>query len=95
MSYLSYYEAIDRLVIAGRAHCLPFLIYICMNCTVNMELTVSDKSVFPTRFGRVVFKGIYSYFKNISGYRRFLFEIICLDIRHNDGTFFLTAADEN
>ena len=61
MSYLSYYEAIDRLVIAGRAHCLPFLIYICMNCTVNMELTVSDKSftvsVFPTRFGRGRFQG--------------------------------------
>ena len=31
--------------------------YICMNCTVNMELTVSEKSVFPTSFDRGRFQG--------------------------------------
>ena len=42
-----------------------------------------------------VFKGIYSHLKNISGYSRFLFDVICLEIRHNGVTFFLTAVDEN
>ena len=36
-----------------------------------------------------VFKGIYSHLKNMAGYRRFLFEIICLKIRHNGVDFFV------
>ena len=42
-------------------------VYIYINCTVNMGLTVSEKSVFSI----FVFKGIYSHLKNISAYRRF------------------------
>ena len=34
-----------------------YITYICMNCTVNMKLTVSEKSVFPTSFGRGRFQG--------------------------------------
>ena len=36
-----------------------------------MGLTVSEKSVFQLVLAIVVFKGIYSHLKNISGYRRF------------------------
>ena len=40
-------------------------IYIYINCTVNMGLTVSEKSVFSTSFGRGRFQGnlfiIYIY----------------------------------
>ena len=42
-----------------------------------------------------VFKGIYSHLKNMTGYRRFLFDIICLKIRHNGVDFFLITVDEN
>ena len=35
------------------------------------------------------------YLKNRSGYRRFLFDVVCLEIRHNGVTFFLTAVGEN
>ena len=34
---------------------------------MNMALTVSSKSVFPTSLAVTVFKGIYSHLKNISG----------------------------
>ena len=34
-----------------------YIIYIYINCTVNMGLTVSEKSVFPTSFGRGHFEG--------------------------------------
>ena len=57
-----------------------------------MELIVSDKSVFTTSFG---LKGIYSHLKNISAYRKFLFDVIYLEVRHNGVAFFLTAVDEN
>ena len=42
----------------------------------------------------VVFNGIYSHLKNMTGYRRFLFDIICLKIRHNGVDFFLITIDE-
>ena len=42
-----------------------------------------------------VFKGIYSHLKNISGYRIFLLDVICFEIRHNGVAFFLIAVDEN
>ena len=42
-----------------------------------------------------VFKGIYSHLKNISGYRIFLFDVICFEIRHNGVAFFLIVVDEN
>ena len=63
-------------------------IYIYVNCTVNMELTVSEKSVFPTSFGRCRFQGnLFSF--------QILFDVICLQIRHNGVSLFLTAVDEN
>ena len=35
-----------------------------INCTVNMRLTVSEKSVFPTSFGRGRFQGnLFSFEK--------------------------------
>ena len=38
--------------------------YIYIYCTVNMGLTVSDKSVFPTSFGRGRFQGnLFSFEK--------------------------------
>ena len=43
-------------------------IYIYINCTLNMEVTVTDKSVFPTSFDNCrfqgnlfLFEGRYSY----------------------------------
>ena len=49
-----------------------------------MGLAVSEKSVFPTSFGRGRFQG-----------NLFSFDVICLEIRHNGVAFFLTAVDEN
>ena len=52
-----------------------------------MGLTVSEKSVFPTSFGRGRFQGnLFSFEKH---------NVICLEIRHNGVVFFLTAVDEN
>ena len=42
-----------------------------------------------------IFKGIYSHLKDISGYRRFLYDVVCLEILHNGVAFFLTAVDQN
>ena len=65
------------------------------NCTVNMGLTVSEKSVFPTSFGRGRFQGNLFSFEKHKWVQKILFDIICLEIRHNCVTFFLTAVDEN
>ena len=65
------------------------------NCTVNMGLTVSEKSVFPTSFGRGPFQGNLFSFEKHKWVQKTLFDIICLEIRHNCVTFFLTAVDEN
>ena len=40
-------------------------------------------------------KGIYSHLKNISGYRKLLFDVIYLEVCHNGVAFFFTAVDEN
>ena len=39
-----------------------------INCTVNMGLTVSEKSVFPTSFGRGRFQG------NLFSFSLYIFE---------------------
>ena len=45
--------------------CIYIYIYIYINCTVNMGLTVSEKSVFPTSFGRGRFQGnLFSFEKH-------------------------------
>ena len=59
-----------------------------------MGLTVSEKSVFPTSFGRGRFQGnLFSFEKQ--RLQKILFDVICLEIRHNGVAFFLTAVDEN
>ena len=59
-----------------------------------MGLTVSEKSVFPTSFGCGRFPGnLFSFEKH--KWLQILFDVICLEIRHNGVAFFLTAVDEN
>ena len=59
-----------------------------------MGLTVSEKFVFPTSFGRGRFQGnLFSFEKQ--RLQKILFDVICLEIRHNGVAFFLTAVDEN
>ena len=57
-----------------------------------MGLTVSEKSVFPTSFG---FQGNLFSFEKHKWLQKILFDVICLEIRHNGVAFFLTAVDEN
>ena len=64
--------------------------YIYINCTVNMGLTVGEKSVFPTSFQRNLFS-----FEKHKWLQKILFDAICLRIRRNGVVFFLTAVDEN
>ena len=61
-----------------------------------MGFTVSEKSVFPTSFGRGCFQGnlLFSFEKH-KWLQKILFDVICLGIRHNGVAFFLTAVDEN
>ena len=66
-----------------------------INCTVNMGLTVSEKSVFPTSFGRGRFKGNLFSFEKHKCLLKILFDVICLQIRHNGISFFLTEVEEN
>ena len=58
-----------------------------------MGLTVSEKYVFPTSFGR--FQGNLFSFEKHKWLQKILFDVICLEIRHNGVAFFLTAVDEN
>ena len=60
-----------------------------------MGLTVSEKSVFPTSFGRDRFQGNLFLFEKHKCSQKILFDVICLEIRHNDVAFFLTAVDKN
>ena len=60
-----------------------------------MGLTVSEKSVLPTSFGRGRFQGNLFSFEKHKWLQKILFEVICLGIRHNGVAFFLTAVDEN
>ena len=66
-----------------------------INCTVNMGLIVSDKSVFPTSFSHDCFQGNLFSFEKDNGYRKFLFDMIYLEVCHNGVAFFLTAVNEN
>ena len=47
-----------------------------------MGLTVSEKSVFPTSFGRGRFQGNLSSFEKHKWLQKILFDVICLEIRH-------------
>ena len=59
-----------------------------------MGLIVSEKFVFPTSFGRDCFQGnLFSFEKQ--WLQKILFDVICLQIRHNGVAFFLSAIDEN
>ena len=60
-----------------------------------MWLTVSEKSVFPTSFGRGRFEGNLFSFEKHKCLQKILFDVICLQIRHNGISFFLIAVDEN
>ena len=73
--------------------CLNLYIYI--NCTVNMGLTVSEKSVFPASFDRGRCQGNLFSFGKHNWLQKILFDVICLEIRYNGVAFFLTAVDEN
>ena len=74
---------------------LPYLTYKLLSSTVNIGLTVSEKSVFPTTFGQSSFqRNLFSFGKHM-WLHKVLFYVICLQIPHNGVTFFLTAVDEN
>ena len=60
-----------------------------------MGLTVSEKSVFPTSFGRGRFQGNLFSFEKYKWLQYDLFDVIYLEIRHNGVAFFLTVIDEN
>ena len=60
-----------------------------------MGLTVSEKSVFPTSFGRGSFQGNLFSFEKHKWLQKILFDVICLEICHNGVAFFLTAVDGN
>ena len=66
-----------------------------ISCTVNMGLTVSEKSVFPTSFDRGCFQGNLFSFEKHKWLQKILFDVICLEIRHNGVAFFLTDVDKN
>ena len=54
-----------------------------------MGLTVSGKSVFPTSFGRDRLQGNLFSFEKHKWLQKILFDVICLEIRHNGVAFFL------
>ena len=56
-----------------------------------MGLTVSEKSVFPTSFGRGRFQGNLFSFEKHKWLQKTLFDVICLQISHNGVAFFLTS----
>ena len=58
-----------------------------------MGLTVSEKSVFPNGRGR--FQGNLFSFEKHKWLQKILFDVTCLEIRHNGVAFFLAAVDEN
>ena len=66
-----------------------------INRAVNVGLTVSEKSVFPTSFGRGRFQRNLFSFEKHKWLQKILFDVICLEIRHNGVTFLLTVVDEN
>ena len=63
--------------------------------TVNMGLSVSEKFVFPTRFGRGRFEGNLFSFEKHKWLQKILFDAIFLEILHNGVASFLTGVDEN
>ena len=60
-----------------------------------MGLAVSEKSVFPTSFGRGHFQGNLFSFEKYRWLQKILFDVMCLQIRHDGVAFVLTAVDEN
>ena len=65
-----------------------------INCTVNMGLTVTEKFLFATSFGRGPFQGNLFSSEKHKWLQKILFGVICLQIRHNGVFFFLTAVNE-
>ena len=66
-----------------------------ISCTVNMGLTVSEKSVFPTSFDCGRFQGNLFSFEKHKWLQKILFDVICLEIHHNGVAFFLIDVDKN
>ena len=62
-----------------------------INHTANMGLTGS----FPSSFGHARFQGNLFSFGKHKWLHKILFDVICLEIRHNGVVFFLTTVDEN
>ena len=60
-----------------------------------MGLTVSEKSVFSTSFGHGRFQGNLFSFEKHKWLQKILFDVICLQIRHDGVAFLLTTVDEN
>ena len=60
-----------------------------------MGLTVGEKPVSPTSFDCGRFQGNLFSFEKHKWLQKILFDVICLQIRHNGVAFFLTAVDEN
>ena len=58
-------------------------------------MSVSEKSIFPTSFGRDHFEGNLFSFKKHKWLQKILFDTIFLEIIRNGVAFFLTAVDEN
>ena len=69
------------------------MIHLC--CTVNMGLADSKKSVFSTSFGCGCFQGNLFSFEKRKWLKKILFDLICLEIRHNGVAIFITAVDKN
>ena len=68
-----------------------------LNCTVKLysEYGVdSEKSVFPTIFGRDRFQGNLLSFEKQKWLQKILFDVNFLEI-HNGVAFVLTAVDDN
>ena len=60
-----------------------------------MGLSVSEKFVFPTRFGRGRFEGNLFSFEKHKWLQKILSDAIFLEILHNGVASFLTGVDEN
>ena len=60
-----------------------------------MGLTVSEKFILSTSFGRGRLQGNLFSFEKHKWLQKILFDVICLQILHNGVVFFVTTVDEN
>ena len=91
--YMHVYVYMIYIIYIIYIHIYIYNIYIIY--TVNMGLSVSEKFVFPTRFGRCRFEGNLFSFEKHKWLQKILFDAIFLEILHNGVASFLTGVDEN